>query len=113
MSNRKDIPTILILATVCCLSLLVILTTGCKKEADNDKPAVSTTAASKTAEFVNARCPIMDSPIDPAKVPENLTREHKGKKVAFCCAGCPVAWDKLSDAEKDAKLTKATQAKSD
>ena len=56
---------------------------------------------------------MMDTLIDPAKVPESLTREYKGQKVALCCAGCPSEWDKLSDAEKDAKLAKVTRAKGD
>ena len=62
------------------------------------------------APFVNARCPIMGSPIQPDKVPAALVREYKGQKVAFCCGGCPVAWEKLSDAEKDAKLAAAGAA---
>lgn len=53
---------------------------------------------------VNSRCPIMGSKIDPAKVPANLTRSFHGKKVGFCCAGCPAQWDKLSDAAKAKKL---------
>ncbi len=61
------------------------------------------------AGVVNAVCPIMGNKIDPAKVPDSLIREYKGQKVGFCCAGCPVAWDKLSDAEKDAKLQAALQ----
>lgn len=59
-----------------------------------------------TPKFVNNKCPIMGTPIDPDKVPADLIREYKGQKVAFCCAQCPAAWDKLSDAEKDAKLAK-------
>ena len=60
--------------------------------------------------FVNARCPIMDSPINPSKVSKKLTKHYKGQQVAFCCAGCPAAWDKLTEAEKDTKL-KAVVAK--
>lgn len=60
-------------------------------------------------EFVNVRCPIMGSPIDAANVPASLVREHKGRKVALCCAGCPEAWDALSDEEKDAKLAAVTE----
>lgn len=56
---------------------------------------------------VNTICPIMENKIDPNKVPDNLTREYEGKKIGFCCAGCPAAWDKLSDAEKKAKLDAA------
>ena len=54
--------------------------------------------------FVNDRCPIMGTPIDPTKVPMALTRRYEGQKVAFCCAGCPQAWDRLGNAERTAKL---------
>lgn len=61
--------------------------------------------------FANVRCPIMGGLIDPAKLSSKLTRAYKGQKVAFCCAGCPKAWDKLADAEKQTKLAKATAGK--
>ncbi len=64
------------------------------------------------AAFANVRCPIMGSPINPAKVTKNLIREHKGQKVAFCCGGCPSTWEKLSDVDKDAKLAKVRLASS-
>lgn len=65
-------------------------------------------AASKNAKpgFANSKCPIMGSPINTDKVAKNLIREYKDRKIAFCCGGCPAAWDKLSDKEKDAKLAK-------
>ena len=59
------------------------------------------------SKFANVSCPIMaGSRINPDKVAKNLIRDYKGEKVAFCCGGCPAAWDKLDDAEKKAKLTK-------
>ncbi len=58
-------------------------------------------------QFANNRCPIMGSPINPEKVTKNLVRDYMGQKVAFCCAGCPSTWDKLSNAQKQAKLAKA------
>jgi hypothetical protein len=66
------------------------------------KEAASATAA--PAGFANTKCPIMGSSINPSKVTEGLTRVYKGKKIAFCCGGCPAQWDKLTDAQKDAKL---------
>ncbi len=57
-------------------------------------------------QFANNRCPIMGSPINPEKVTKNLIGDYKGQKVAFCCAGCPSTWDKLTDAQKQAKLPK-------
>jgi hypothetical protein len=61
-------------------------------------------------EFANVRCPIMGSPIKTDKVADNLVREYKGEKIAFCCGGCPSAWDKLPDAERQAKLAKSKPA---
>ena len=57
--------------------------------------------------FVNAVCPLMGSPIKPEKLTASLTREYKGQKVGFCCAGCPGAWDKLTDVQKEEKLAEA------
>jgi Cu(I)/Ag(I) efflux system membrane fusion protein len=59
------------------------------------------------AAVVNVRCPIMDTPIDPADVPEDLVRVWKGRRIGFCCAGCPEMWDELDEAEKQAKLAGA------
>jgi YHS domain-containing protein len=56
------------------------------------------------ARIVNERCPISGMKIDPNKVPENLTRMYKGQKIGFCSDVCPEQWDKLRDAEKQAKL---------
>jgi len=61
-------------------------------------------------EFANIKCPIMRSPINPDKVGKNLIRAYKGQKIAFCCGGCPASWDKLSDADKHAKLLKVLPA---
>jgi hypothetical protein len=52
----------------------------------------------------------MGSAIDPAKVPDSLTRDYKGQKVGFCCGACPPAWDKLTPEQKDAKLKAVTDA---
>ena len=54
--------------------------------------------------FVNSHCPIMGSPIDVSKVAENLMRDYKGRKIAFCCAECPIVWDSLTNAQKKFKL---------
>ncbi len=57
-------------------------------------------------QFVNNRCPMMGSPINPEKVTKNLVRDYMGQKVAFCCAGCPSMWDKLNSAQKQSKLVR-------
>jgi len=68
--------------------------------------ATTGAAAPKTAsgQVVNTKCPIMGGTVNPAKVPASLTRDFKGQKVGFCCAMCPPQWDKLSAADKEAKL---------
>jgi hypothetical protein len=62
--------------------------------------------AGKAAEpkVVNTKCPIMGGKVDPYTVADNLTREFEGKKIGFCCAGCPGKWDQLTTAEKEQKL---------
>jgi hypothetical protein len=57
-------------------------------------------------QFANNRCPIMGSPINTNMVAKSLIRSYKGQKVAFCCAGCPSTWDKLTDVLKQTKLSK-------
>jgi hypothetical protein len=57
--------------------------------------------------FVNARCPIMGTPVEGMNVPPSLTRTFEGQRVAFCCPNCPGAWDRLVYPEKAAKLTAA------
>ena len=111
MNRHNIILAISGMTAACCICLLVVLAVGCKEEAQKAGPASTpTTQKQEAPAFANVRCPIMPSSvIDPAKVTAKLTRTHKGKKVAFCCAGCPAAWDKLSDAEKDAKLAKVMQ----
>jgi hypothetical protein len=84
------------------MSLLAVGLMGCAEE-KGIKPAPVVVES----KYVNEYCPIMGGPIDPAKVPQTLVREYKGKMVAFCCPGCPENWDKLTDAQKDQVLAKA------
>ena len=94
--KTKQIMALTVLVLVAC-SLAIL--GGCKKE---DPANVSVNV--ETPKVVNAKCPIMGKPIDPATVPANLIKEFEGQQIGFCCAACPAAWDKLSDAEKTAKL---------
>ena len=60
--------------------------------------------------IVNARCPVMGSKLDPAKVPAKLTRIYKDKNVGFCCKSCPNTWDKMSAESKEQKLRQSGAA---
>lgn len=53
----------------------------------------------------NLHCPVMGSPVYINRVDIKLTRDYKGRIIAFCCPGCPAEWDKLTEAQKQAKLT--------
>jgi RND family efflux transporter MFP subunit len=70
-------------------------------------PGQGTATSAAAGRFINTRCPIMGTPIDPEAVPDSLIRQYKGHNVAFCCPGCPAQWDALSDAQKDSRLTAA------
>lgn len=100
MKNRTFVTGLWV---VCSLALAVVLVAGCDKE----QAAGPGTAA---AAVVNNRCPIMGNKIDPAKVPADLIVDFGGKKVGFCCAGCPAAWNKLDDAKKKEALDKVLAA---
>lgn len=60
---------------------------------------------------VNERCPISGKTIDMINRPKDCTRMYKGMKVGFCCPNCPPEWDKLTDAEKEAKLKASMPSK--
>lgn len=67
-----------------------------KKAVASDKIAVG-----------NTKCPITGGALGSNGVVKRLTRDYKGLKIGFCCDGCPQEWDRMSDADKDAKLSKA------
>jgi hypothetical protein len=60
---------------------------------------------------VNNKCPISGKSIDMMDRPKDCTRIYKEMKIGFCCPMCPPQWDKLTDAEKDAKLKEAMPPK--
>jgi hypothetical protein len=99
----KSSSLILAALAVCALSFWPLACAKRRGGAGASAPATGSAPASKTVAVVNSKCPIMGSALD-KNVPEDLTRTFKGQKVGFCCDDCPPQWDKLFDAEKDAKL---------
>ncbi|HNS22153.1 MAG TPA: YHS domain-containing protein [Sedimentisphaerales bacterium] len=80
-------------AAVCILVAMaaIVIFGGCsKKQPLQEKPvtagqASSAQPAAETVAIEQKTCPVMEgNPIDP-----NLFVEYKGKKVYFCCKGCP------------------------
>ena len=70
------------------------------KLSDTDKEAKLLAALGKP---VNAKCPVSGMAVAEKTALDNV-RMFSGKLVGFCCNKCPTAWDKLTDAEKAAKL---------
>jgi hypothetical protein len=64
-------------------------------------PCCAPKGAAGPAGVVNTTCPLMGGKLK-ANLPPGLIGEHRGRKVGFCCAGCPKAWGKLPEAKKEA-----------
>lgn len=71
----------------------------------------STMDCMKKMPTANMKCPMTGMTFDTANLPESRTRMYKGMKIGFCSDACPAAWDKLTDAEKDAKLAEVMPKK--
>lgn len=57
---------------------------------------------------VNTMCVMVnEDPVDPSVKTVNF----KGQEVGFCCAGCVPKWEKLTDDQKAAALSKALAKK--
>ena len=81
--------------------------------AELDKIELALQVTQKTLEvevglkFVNATCPMMGNLIKADEVTDDLIRVYHGKRIAFCCDGCPEKWDGLSRVQKVAKLAES------
>jgi hypothetical protein len=80
---------------------------GGKMPAGMTCPLCPSTASAQGMTVVNAYCPMTGKKLDTTKLDASRTREFEGKMIGFCCPHCPPSWDKLSDAEKEARLKKA------
>ena len=63
-----------------------LLAAGCKQEA---APPASGGAAAPEVETAQKICPVMGGPINKAQFVD-----YEGRRVYFCCAGCPEAFKK-------------------
>jgi YHS domain-containing protein len=60
---------------------------NCKKKAEESDEAVALLADFDKCCTAQTKCPVSDKPINPES-----SVEHDGKKVYFCCKGCPGAF---------------------
>ncbi len=81
----------------------VMALAGCTRDADGEAPVAAVEDAIENQRF----CPVMEGmPID-----ENIYADHDGKRVYFCCAGCPAAFE--ADPEKYMETLKEIHADPD
>ena len=87
----------LILLTAATAGMAII---GCQ---DSPMEAVGSGPPSASTTEVNLLCPMTGSVV----VPSVATRSFEGRTVGFACRMCPGKWDKLSLADKRARLAGA------
>ena len=91
------------------LALLVLVSGAlflgaCASDTKTKSTTTTTTTKTKGSMGVmNSKCPMKGEAIDS----DDPTTDYHGQKVAFCCKGCLAKFNKLTDAEKDAKLANA------
>ncbi|MHC4624061.1 MAG: YHS domain-containing protein [Planctomycetota bacterium] len=79
-SKKKRLGTAILLSLL--LVGLVVLS-GCKEKSESAAPPESA-AGTVAAAIEQTKCPVMGLPIN-----KSIFTEYKGKKVYFCCPGCP------------------------
>ena len=73
-----------------------------KVAATGDKACCAGTKAAAAGATANSMCVL-----NPTEgVSEGVMTDYKGTKVGFCCNGCVGKFNKMSDADKTAKLAK-------
>ncbi len=110
-ANSQDIDAVMMALDSASQAIDAGDTAAAKQKLDEAKGFLRTVQKStkqylEKAPVANAKCPISGKAIARTGTPAEWTRMYKGRKVGFCCAACPVAWGKLSDAEKSEKLEK-------
>lgn len=80
-----------------CLAVCAIGLSACSSTDKN-------TSETASMGVINTHCPLMsDHEIDPSVTPA----EYKGHKIGFCCSGCTNGWNKMTDEQKDAFVSKS------
>lgn len=72
--------------------------TGCHRES---KTTTTTTRSDARMGAVNSTCPFSNKAVNA----NAGTVSYKGQEVGFCCEGCKGKFEKMSDAERAAKMT--------
>ena len=84
------------------LAIVAFATLAACESTDSTTTMPASTQASMG--MVNDACPISGNPVDP----HATTVAMGAYEVGFCCDACPNAWDKMSSADRQAFIDKAT-----
>lgn len=82
------------------LLALVCVVAGCTESGSDAASSVDGSTGEASSAYVNKACPIMGNEINVAEVTDDLVREWKGGKVAFCCPPCLEDWDEMSEEDR-------------
>ena len=85
------------------LPIALLALGGCKSDDCCGACETGEHSEASPAIFVNDTCPIGGEPVEA----DGGSASYKGSTVGFCCPGCKSGWDDMSEAEKDAFITKA------
>ena len=102
MSTRTMVQVAAVAAMVVIVGVF-LQTAGCSKS-DNSGTTL-------TAKCLNTMCPMDMMKIDPMTVSDDAIRDFSGVKIGFCSAKCAETFDKLTDADKKAKVDAAMPMK--
>jgi hypothetical protein len=80
----------------------------------SDAPVAEETLPDGYVRVSNRLCPILtDHAIRKGRVLRELSAEHKGQTIGFCCEDCVDAWKAMSDDERDEAIKQAAKLASD
>ena len=92
----------MLLSLAAALAVIILGSTHAARAEDE-----SPTAKAPPAKAANKLCPMTNE----ANGEESVTVEHRGRTITLCCRMCRGRWNKLTDAERDAKLARMASGK--
>ncbi len=87
---------------------------GCGGCGEMAGPKVTASEGAPTSiATINSMCPIGGDEFNNTSHDAELSRNHKGKMIGFCCEGCVVRFDGMDEAGKDGilKLAEANKTR--
>ena len=95
--------------TVACALAMGVLwgAGGCASQRTTDEGSLGSVAKPSDSAVINTMCVVVnDLPVNTRVEAE----DWKGQRVGFCCYSCKPRWNAMSEAEKDAAVSRAVAA---